>query len=275
MIVERQRLTITLKPSVIQFVDQQIDGTNVRNRSHAIETLIQRQMKPKLEKALVLAAGVGAAMQPFTLETPKPLLKVHGQTILDHILKNLGELELTGLTLVISHLGEQIVSHIESTETNLDIDYLECPPTGTAEPIRKYLTLHPDGPVLLYYGDVLAEIDLANFYQYHLERQALATIAVTSVADPSAYGSLSLKGDLVTAINEKPQSDLGTSRLVYAGLAILEPEVIELMPESAKSFEIDILPELVKKQQLAGYLFEGKWFDIGDASVYARALKEW
>src|SRR3989344_7610781 len=106
--MDRSRLTITLKKSILDKVDEHIDGTNIRNRSHAIESLISQSLTPHINTCLVLAGGRGINMRPFTFEMPKGLFPVGGKPILEHLVNLLSKFNIRNLIFSIGHLGEKI-----------------------------------------------------------------------------------------------------------------------------------------------------------------------
>lgn len=276
--MERERLTITLKPSVIRYVDSQIDGVSIRNRSHAIESIISKSMTPGISQALILAAGQGIKMRPYTYEMPKPMMPVKHRPILEHIISQLRDNDIRDIVIVIGYLGDQIQSYFgDGSKLGVRIRYIEEEKqTGTAGPLRIARQVLEDKPFLMIYGDVLADINLREFIDYHLQFGQTATLALTSVPDPSAYGAVRMSGQKVVEIIEKPKNSLSVSRLVTAGVQILDPSIYSYVP--AKEFsmlEEDVFPILAAEGKITGYLFEGKWFDVGTPDVYERALKEW
>lgn len=276
--MERERLTITLKSSVISYIDSLIDGVTIRNRSHAIESVISNAMKPAIHQALILAAGQGIKMRPYTYEIPKPMLPVKGRPILEHIISQLRDNDIRDIIITVGHLGDQIQNHFgDGSKFGVKIRYIEEEkPSGTAVPVKKAEAILGSQPFIMMYGDVLAEIDLRQFIDYHLQFGQVATLALTSVPDPSAYGAVRMTGQRVVEVVEKPKNSESVSRLVTAGVQILEPEIYPYIPNKNFSMlEEDVFPLLAKEGKLTGYLFEGKWFDVGTPDVYARALKEW
>lgn len=276
--MERERLTITLRPDIIQYLDSQIDGVTVRNRSHAIETIISKAMTPGITQAVILAAGQGIKMRPYTYEIPKPMLPVKGRPILEHIVEQLRSTDIRDIVIVIGYLGDQIKAHFgDGSKFGVKIRYIEEEkPTGTAGPLRIAKQILEEKPFLMVYGDVLADINLREFIDYHLQFGQVATLALTSVPDPSAYGAVRMSGQKVVELVEKPKNSDSVSRVVTAGVQILTPAIYSHIPSGGFSMlEEDVFPALAQEGKLTGYLFEGKWFDIGSPDVYERALKEW
>ncbi len=276
--MERERLTITLKPDVIKYIDSCIDGTQIRNRSHAIETIISDVMTPGIKQAIILAAGQGIKMRPYTYEIPKPMMPVKGQPILEHIVHQLRDADIRDVVIVIGYLGDHIKKHFgDGARFGVKIRYIEeDKQSGTAGPLKIARQILDDQPFLMWYGDVLAEINIRDLISYHLQFSQTGTLALTSVPDPSAYGAVRMNGQKVVELVEKPKNSLSVSRLVTAGVQILDPSIYRYIPSKPFSMlEEDVFPILAKEGKLTGYLFEGRWFDVGTPDVYERALKEW
>lgn len=274
----RQRLTITLKKDVIRALDQTIDGDRIRNRSHAIEYLLSKTLAPKIKKAFILAGGAGVKMRPFTYEMPKTMLPVKGKPILEHIIDKLREHNIREIIILVGALGDKIKNHFgDGAKFGISIVYIEEPKEeGTAAPLRLAKNLLGNEPFLLLYGDVLADINLTDFIDFHSAHGGLTSIALTSVAKPSEYGVVCLHGDKVVDFTEKPHKAHTLSHVVFSGIQILSPKVIEMVPKKGFSMlENDLLPKLAKSGQLYGYLFEGRWYDVGTPEIYAEAVKEW
>ncbi|MBI4450752.1 NDP-sugar synthase, partial [Candidatus Woesearchaeota archaeon] len=156
----------------------------------------------------------------------------------------------------------------------VSITYVEeAEPLGTAGPLRLARHMLTDTFVMCN-ADELKEIDLHDMLAFHKSNSAQATIALTTVDNPCAYGVARLKGNQIMEFIEKPKN-CKPSNLINAGLYVLEPSVIDLVPEGAASIERDVFPKLAQKGALYGYPFHGQWFDTGTPERYAQAEKMW
>ena len=109
----------------------------------------------------------------------------------------------------------------------------------------------------------------------HKKENALATIALTRVEDPSQYGVARLEGNKIMEFVEKPKKEEAPSNLINAGFYIIEPDVIRLIPKGFAMFEKDVFPRLAKNGRLAGFRFSGQWFDTGNIERLEKARREW
>ncbi|MBI4032083.1 nucleotidyltransferase family protein [Candidatus Berkelbacteria bacterium] len=276
--MERERVTITIRRDLLSRVDHTIDGVRIRNRSHAIESLLTRSLGSELGTAVILAGGEGLQMRPFTYELPKSLIPIKNRPILEHIIAQLREHGIRRIILLIDYLGQKIEAHFgDGSRFGVEITYLrDTKPRGTGGALRAVAPLVGEQPFFVLHGDVLTQINLSEMAKFHESQHRRATMALTSVADPSAYGAVRVSGTSIVDFLEKPQTDPGVSRLINAGIYVLDPAVLSLIPAKGTSYlEQDVFPKLVAQQELTGYVFEGLWFDISTPEVYERALKSW
>lgn len=276
--MERERVTITIRRDLLARVDHTIDGVRIRNRSHAIESLLTRSLGSELGTAVILAGGQGLNMRPFTYELPKSLIPVKDRPILEHIIEQLREHGIRRIILLIDYLGQKIETHFgDGRRFGVEIHYQrDASPQGTGGAFRSLTELVGDQPFFVLHGDVLAKINLSEMAKFHESQGRRATMALTSVADPSAYGAVRVSGTEVVEFTEKPESNSGTSRLINAGVYVFDPSVLSLIPSVGTSYlEQDVFPKLIEARGLTGYVFEGQWFDISTPEVYEQALKAW
>ncbi len=272
----RERLTITLRSDLLKELDSKVDGINVRNRSHAIEIMISKVLESRrIKKAIILAGGKGTRMRPLTYEMPKPMIPLKGKPLIQHIMELCRKYEIREIILSVGYMGDKIRDHFgDGSHLGLDIKYVEeKEELGTAGPLnlaRKYL----DGPFLMFNGDVLSDIDLSDMISFHTEQKALATISLTQVPDTSAFGVARLNGNKIVGFIEKPK-DGGESKLINAGVYVLEKEVLDYIPDGKSMLEKDVFPKLSSEGKLYGYPFSGQWFDTGTPEAYERAIKNW
>ncbi|MFH1055207.1 MAG: sugar phosphate nucleotidyltransferase [Candidatus Altiarchaeota archaeon] len=272
----RERLTITLRNDLLRELDDMVDGIKVRNRSHAIEVLISRVLESKkVKRAFILAGGKGTRMRPFTYEMPKPMIPIKGRPLIQHIIELCRKYEIRDIILSTGYLGGKIREHFgDGSHLGVDIKYVEeKEELGTAGPLNLAKNLLKC-PFLMFNGDVLSDIDLADLIRFHGEQNALATIALTQVEDTSAFGVARLKGDRIVGFVEKPKSS-EDSRLINAGVYVLEPEVLKYVKPGKSMIERDVFPKLSAEGKLYGYLFDGQWFDTGTPEAYEKAIKNW
>lgn len=277
--MKRERVTITVREDLLKRIDDFVDGEQVRNRSHAIECLLSQSFRPELSGAFILAGGKGVRMKPLTTELPKSLLPVQGKPILEHQIQLLRDADIRDIVILIGHLGEKIKYHFgDGSKWGVAITYIEQEKSeiGTAHALLLAKNIFPQNPFLVLYGDVLARINLRDFINHHAGTSALATVALTSIKEPSLYGVAKMRGESVVEFTEKPEEKEELSRVISAGIFCFGSGIFDrLSSRKDLALETHVFPNLAREKKLNGYLFEGKWFDIGTQEIYERAIREW
>jgi mannose-1-phosphate guanylyltransferase len=127
---------------------------------------------------------------------------------------------------------------------------------------------------LVFNGDILTDLDLSNLVAFHREKGAKATLSLTRVEDPTAYGLVPLDRTCrIRDFVEKPSWDRVTTDLINAGTYVLEPELLERVPEGEPySFERQLFPQLLEEGvPMYGFASEAYWLDIGTPAKYLTA----
>lgn len=273
----KRRITITLDENLLKRIDKLIDKERIRNRSHAVEFLISQNLMPKINQAVILAAGKGVRWRPLTYEIPKALIPIQGKPILEQTINSLRDYGLENIFLVVGTLAKKIKEYFgDGRHLGVNLTYIEDKKEkGTGPALKITQPLLKKETFLLWYVDELAEIDLNDFVDFHKKHKGLATVALSSVADPLGLGTVKLQGPRITEFLEKPKKKVIKSYIVNAGIFLFEPEIFNYIKPKTISLEKEAFPELVAEGKLYGYLFSGKWFDIGRPANYGKALKEW
>ena len=224
-------------------------------------------------KAVILAGGLGKRLLPYTMIFPKPLMPLGEKPVLEIVLTYLKKNGIDDVTICIGHLGglirtffgdgSQLGSHIRYSE--------ETSALGTAGPldlIRAELT----GSFLVMNGDVLSDLDLASFRDFHLQQGNVATVAVVQRQVPIDFGVVHLdERDRITAWDEKPTLNY----LVSTGLYLFEPRALDYLPHQAYFDIPDLIRALcVGNEKVGGYCHKGYWLDIGRHDDYEQACRD-
>lgn len=273
----KERITITLDKKIIQRVDSLIDSDRIKNRSQAVELFLRNGLGQDVpKKALILCGGKGTRLRPITYEIPKPLMPIQGKTIIEHQLDLFKKYGIKEIILAVGYKKDKIKEYFgDGKKFGVSISYIEEEqPLGTAGPVRKAKRLLNEAFIVTN-GDELKDINLEEMFELHKNKKALATIALTTVADPSFYGVADLAGSKILRFVEKPKKEEAPSNLINSGLYIIEAEVIELIKEGLVMWETDIFPKIASEERLFGYPFSGQWYDTGNLERYEKALKEW
>ncbi len=227
-------------------------------------------------KAAILCGGKGERLKPITYEMPKPLLPLSGKPMVEHILDLLKKYDVRDVTFAVGHLKEKIKNHFgDGLNYGIRASYIEEDnPLGTAGPL-KCLEDRLHETFIVCNGDNLNNLDIDEMLIKHKQNNALATIALTEVENPSAYGVAKLDGERILEFIEKPPRGKEPSTFVNAGFYMLEPEIFKFIPQGFAMLERDVFPKLAGEGRLYGYKFKGQWFDTGTLERYEEAIKNW
>jgi len=273
----KERISITLDRKMLDEIDKRVDGDYIKNRSQQIELLLEKALGTRIpSKAVILAGGKGTRLRPLTDNLPKPLLKIKGKTIIEHLLDLFKKYGIRDIIISVGYLKEKIMDYFEDgSRFGVNITYIEeNRPLGTAGPL-KMLKEVLDDPFILTNGDELKDINIPRMFRLHKRKNAMATIALTTTSTPEEYGVVTLDGTRVLEFLEKPEKGKAPSNLINAGFYILEPGIIELIPDGFSKIETDVFPKLASRQRLRGFVFTGSWFDTGTIERFKQAEKRW
>ncbi len=226
--------------------------------------------------AVVLVGGQGTRLRPLTERTRKDMLSLVDRPLLAYTFEHLRRHGVTKAVVSCGYLPTQIETHFGSAYGDLELSYaIEDEPLGTAGGIR-YAASTLDGPFFALNGDSLREADLDELVRFHRATGARATILLTPVADPTRYGLVRLAGDgRVRQFLEKPRPEEIDTNLINAGLYVLEPDVLELVPEGRPvSIEREVFPRLCERGEVYGLALPGYWLDVGTPATYLQAHRD-
>lgn len=188
-------------------------------------------------KALILAGGLGTRLRPLTLARPKHLLPIANRPHIDHVFEWLHRHDVDEVVLLTSYLAERFTEAVARASTKglrVEVTH-ERQPLGTAGALKNAESYVGGDTFLAFNGDVLSDIDLGAAIDWHRSREAEATIVLTPVADPSAYGVVSTDSeDQVLGFIEKPPREEAPTNLVNAGVYVLEPSVLSRIPRRGR-----------------------------------------
>jgi len=230
-------------------------------------------------KAILLAGGKGTRLRPLTVHTPKPIVPIFNRPFLYYQIDQLRQVpEIDEAILSLNYQPRRIEEIFGDGEgLGLKLRYVVEPiPLGTAGAVR-YAGDSLTESVVVFNGDVLTQVDLRAVLALHRERKAKATIVLTPVDNPRAYGLVETdaKGN-VQRFLEKPGEDEITCKTINAGIYILEPDTFDRIPkETAWSIERSFFPSLIERgETFVAYVYDGYWIDIGTPAKYLQVHRD-
>lgn len=221
-------------------------------------------------KALVLAAGAGTRLRPFTDDRPKPMVPVAGTPAIAHLLRWLAGHGVTDVAVNLHHFPDVLTAFLgDGRAFGLRVHYShEHPaPFGTAGALRPLRAFFAGAdPFIVAYGDVLTDLDLGDLVRAHRAAGADATIAVTTVDDPTRAGIVAYDGaGRITRMVEKPRAEEVFSRWANAGVYACGPAVLEYVAaEGAQDFAGQLFPAMLRDgRRLQAYASDATVIDFG------------
>jgi NDP-sugar pyrophosphorylase family protein len=267
----KERITLTIERDILEKIDNKVDGSMVKNRSHAVELLLLKAMSSnRLRKAILLAGGEGDKHKKVSV-----LDNVHEKTLLEWNIKLLKRYGVKELLICIPKGYENIKEKFNMHSMGMDIKYFDeeylMGTAGSLKAVKDFIT----ETTAVCYSDDLKKVDLDDMYEFHKNNNKLCTIALTTVDDPSNFGVALMNGNRIITFIEKPPKESAPSKLINAGVFIIEPEILKFIPEGFSMIEQDVFPKLAKHDNLIGYVFSGQWLKIKTVEDLEKAKKEW
>lgn len=227
-------------------------------------------------KAIILVGGEGTRLRPLTYTTPKAMVPIINVPFIQHVTTHLKSHNINELILSMGYKPDKIKKYFdENPASEVNIIYnIEDIPLGTAGAV-KFAQRHIQDSECFFVmnGDIFTDIDLSAMLDFHKKKKASVTIALEPVEDPSQFGVVELDSHKrIKRFIEKPKKEEAPSNLINAGFYILEPEIMEYIPENKFfMFERDVFPRLIaEKKPVFGYVTDAYWIDVGTPDKYLR-----
>lgn len=229
-------------------------------------------------KAVILAGGEGTRLRPLTLSLPKPVVPVVDRPFLCHQLDLLESAGIREVVFSVAYQPDRVRAVFGTgAARGATIHYaIEEEPLGTGGAVKNAEPLL-DGRTVVFNGDVLTDVDLKAVIDEHVRSGAAATIVLTPVPNPAAYGLVETdpNGRILRFI-EKPDASQITTDTINAGIYILETRVLDLMPKGQRhSIERAFFPDLLRRGDLVrAHVHRGYWIDIGTPEKYSQVHRD-
>jgi NDP-sugar pyrophosphorylase family protein len=267
----KERITLTIEKDILGKIDSKVDGSIIKNRSHAVELLLIKAMSSnRLRKGIILAGGERDTNKEVSI-----LGMVQGKSLLEWNIKLLKRNGVKEVLICIPKGRTDIKEKYTVQNMGVHIKYFEEEyPLGTAGSLKAVKDFITETTVVCYSGD-LKKLDMDDMYVFHKNNNKLCTIALTTVDDPSKFGVALMNGNKIITFVEKPSRESAPSKLINSGVFIVEPEIIKYIPDGFSLMEQDVFPKLARNDNLIGYVFSGQWMKIKTHEDMERARKDW
>lgn len=228
-------------------------------------------------KAVILAGGLGTRISEETIIKPKPMVEIGTQPILWHLMKHYSHYGITEFIICLGYKGYMIKEYfsnyfLHTSDVTFDMrsNSMEVhrnsseswkvtlidtgDETMTGGRMKRVAQFLGNEPFCFTYGDGLSDVNISELVSYHKQHRKLAT--VTTVRPPGRFGVIEMDNGSVLGFREKPEGDLSW---INGGFFVLEPEVINFIPDDSCIWEIEPMGKLAELNQLMAYIHNGFW----------------
>ncbi|MFL0810536.1 MAG: nucleotidyltransferase family protein [Agarilytica sp.] len=221
-------------------------------------------------KAFILAAGKGERMRPLTDNTPKPLLRVGGTTLLDRQIEKLAAAGIRDIIVNAAYLSEKISAHVgryKNSDLNITVS-VEPAPLETGGAIFHASDLIGDAPFLLVNGDVWMDYDYMEIVGQAsgLQRGGGCLVLVPNPVHKKE-GDFCFAEESQHGLLQLPQSNAGPapkSTFTFSGVSVLSPSLVTDYPQCRVKFPlVEAFRWAIGQKKLSGSVFNGYWLDVG------------
>jgi len=275
----KRRFSMTLDPALMHKIDILVDGTRFTNRSQTAEFLLKlgmEQFRPE-RTALILCGGLESRVRPSSFSTPKPLLPIGYQPLLEYQIGYMKQFEFDRIILAIGFLQEQIVRYLDEHKLGVRLRYsFEKEPLDTGGALKNAESMLTSDFLALNGDVIFSGLDIDKLIYEHKKSEALATIVLARSRTPTRFGEVELNSEnRVVSFVEKPRKQTEGEAWVNAGIYVIRPSVLSKIRKGARaSLELDVFPRLMKEGKISGYKHEGYWADVGTPEDYLRVQRD-
>jgi mannose-1-phosphate guanylyltransferase/phosphomannomutase len=230
-------------------------------------------------KGVIMAGGFGTRLRPLTFALPKPMVPVANRPIMQRIMELLKAHGICEHLALLYYQPEAIRSYFgDGSAFGIKMDYVGAEgDLGTAGSVKLGQSAIGKNRFMVISADVLTDFDLSAAIRFHEEKKAQATLVLTRVENPLQFGVvITAKDGRITRFLEKPSWGEVFSDTINTGIYILEPEVLDLIPEGQNfDFSKDLFPTMLKEGlPLYGYIASGYWKDVGTLTEYLNVHRD-
>jgi NDP-sugar pyrophosphorylase family protein len=229
-------------------------------------------------KAVILAGGEGTRLRPLTLSVPKPVVPILDRPLLRHQLDLLSAAGIDEIVFSVAYEPRRVRAVFgDGRDLGKSIVYaVETTPLGTGGAVKN-AEPHLDDLTVVLNGDILTDVDLAAVVADHRRSRARATLVLTPVPDPSAFGLVEVDDTgRVRRFIEKPEPSEVTTDTINAGIYVLDTSTLGLMPRGeVHSIERAFFPNLLRRGDLVrAHVHRGYWIDVGTPAKYLQVHRD-
>jgi len=224
-------------------------------------------------KAIILAAGLGTRLRPYTDHTPKPLFPIDGQPLLDRLIVQLRNAGCGAVAVNTHHLFEKIESHIASKSYGIPVFTRHEPEIlGTGGAIRNLSDFWDEGPFMVVNADIFTNIDFKKVFEFHRDGNAPATLVLV---DAPPLNSVAVDADGYISGFLSPSNSTSSRTYTFTGIQVVDPRILHMIPKKAFFSSIDVYRQLIAQKTPPRALIDTthQWQDLGTPERYKASVR--
>ena len=230
-------------------------------------------------KAVVMAGGFGTRIQPLTNSRPKPMLPIMNKPMMEHTMMMLKDLGISEFIVLLYFKPEIIQDYFgDGSEFGIKITYIVPDDDyGTAGAVKLAQEAIGFDNFIIISGDLVTDFDFKKLFDFHTRKHSKLSIGLTSVENPLQFGVVIANEDEeIEKFLEKPSWGEVFSDTINTGIYIIEPEILNYIPENENfDFAKDLFPLLMEKKiALMGHNLSGYWRDVGNPESYREVYED-
>lgn len=235
-------------------------------------------------KGIIMAGGEGKRFRPLTYYLQKCMIPVgfKEKPILEYIIRILKYHNITDLAILTGYKSKQIENYFNKGERfGVELNYILDNPDrkGSANALLNAYeenAISKSDTLVVYYGDILSNVNLSEALNQHLETKALATVVLAKGFGVNV-GTANMQGSWIKKFVEKPilETPVSIGVLILSGHIITEME--KLYSKEHETFDLmgDVIQKLVEKNtKISGYITDAFWYDVGSIERFERISNE-
>ena len=248
----KKRVSLTIDEDTVESLAERAQMKDL-NRSEMVGEILEDYMSQEEIRTAVILAGDSER---------KALEEYKGRTVIEHVLERVSSI-VDRLIILTGNNREEIESRLGSEFDGSAVEYVSEKPKGTAAAVRN-IRKKVEGTFIVMNGHVITDIDFREMIRTHRDAERIATMALTTVEDPSNYGVARMKGRKILGFVEKPEPEEEPSRLINAGTYIMDEEIFDEIEGDSleKGFR-----KLASASELTGYIYGGEWIDVSEQDL--------
>ena len=227
-------------------------------------------------KALILAAGYGTRLRPYTDQRPKALFPIAGRPVIDRLIRQLAAAGCRTVIINTHHLGDRVAAFLSEQSYPIPIQVRHEPQIlGTGGAIKNVEDFWDERPFLVVNSDIVTNVDFRRLYLFHAAHSHPATLVLHH--DATQNSVLVNSEDVILDFSAPSRDSLSapeTRQLTFTGIQVLDPSILPLFPKGEFSSSIDAYRQLMGHgEKIRAWIPENiYWQDIGTPDRYRQAV---